>query len=162
MSKRYASEVSLPASFDDYVRHELWRVDPSLAGKGIGLVITQRRNVWRVQRVLKKSPAERAGVEPGRVLHAVNDYEMRKGDVAELQLIVKAGSPDGFRLSVGARAGIVQLVIVPRSLRRIIGTDIALDGGGGGYCNSCRKCYTVINGWVNCGPQGCSESCAVV
>jgi C-terminal processing protease CtpA/Prc len=67
-----APEVRPPAQFSaplkEYVRQELWRSDPNLTGKGIGLLISESRGKWRIRRVLKKSPAERAGVEQGSLL----------------------------------------------------------------------------------------------
>ena len=149
-----------PTSFDEYVRERLWRSDPNLTGKGIGLLISERRGRWTVRRVLKKSPAERVGIEPGAVLHEINDYDMRKDvDVAELQMSVRFQAEE-CGVSLEARGSAVRMTIRPTWLRGIIGRDIGLDGGG--YCNSCKKCYSTINGFVTCGEGGCPDRCAVV
>jgi C-terminal processing protease CtpA/Prc len=151
--------------FEEYARLKLWRTDPNLSGKGIGLVIAEGRDGWRVRRVLKKSPAERAGVEPQSLLHAINDYELRDGDVAELQMIVRFGVSEECVVALETRGSKTQALIRPTWLRRIIGIDIGLDdgdGGGGGYCNTCKRCYSTTNGFVTCGQGGCSGRCAVV
>jgi hypothetical protein len=161
MAPHASPKGSLPARFDDYVRHELWRVDPTLAGKGMGLLLHERRGRWAVRRVLKGSPAERAGVEPGSIVQAIDDYEMRRVDVAELQLTIRSrpSGPCAVRIVAGRRPA--QLAIGLRSLRSIIGTDVVL--GGDEYCNTCRLCQTTTNGFVTCSEDGrCSGRCTVV
>ena len=157
------SEKFYPTPFAEYVEKELWRHDPALVGRGIGLLIIEVKARWRIRRTLRASPAERSQVPAGALLLAIDGYFLEDGDIAELQALIRFGSSPEIVVTIEEHGAVAERIIDPSPLRDLVGNDIGLDGGD--YCNTCKRCNTTLNGYILCAqppPRRCSGRCAVV
>ena len=147
--------------------------DPLAKGKGLGIVLHEKNGQWTVVSVLKKSPAERAGVKAGDVLLRVDDYALKGCDSLELLYLIRSRKrKERFELVLDRnKEGEVNVPIAPRSMMRILGRHGRLNGGFdvGQVCRTCNLCLPAMGGFAECGLDStdplsgkhCSSPCMI-
>ncbi len=148
-----------------------WESDPFAVGGGLGLVLHQKQgDRWRVANVLRKSPAERAGIRIGDHLASVDDWSLSTpdADVVELLGMLRSGRRVDHRLTVERAGEMVEARLVSKSMRVLFrlaaGAGQVIDGGlgGGGGCSNCRTCAPRLIGWMDCGTgRPCQDRCLI-
>ena len=150
-----------------------YQKDPLAKGKGLGLVLHERKGQWTVVSVLRGSPAERSGVRAGDVLVRVADYALKGGDSLELVSLIRTGMlKEKFKLVLDRNnEGEVKVPIAPISMMRILGRHGRLNGGFdvSQVCRTCNLCLPSIGGFAECGldttdpisGKHCSSPCMI-
>ena len=150
-----------------------YKKDPLAKGHGLGLVLHEKSGQWIVVSVLRKSPAERAGVRVDDVRVRVDDYALKGGDSLELLYLIRTGiRKERFELVLDRKKeGEVKVPVAPKSMMRIMATHGRLNGGFGvgQVCRSCNLCLPVFGGFAECGKvstdpitgRRCSSPCMI-
>ncbi|MGH9287856.1 MAG: PDZ domain-containing protein [Acidimicrobiales bacterium] len=149
-----------------------WEADPYAVGGGLGMVLHQKpRRRWLVADVLRGSPAEKAGVQPGDYLVQVDDYALTTpdADIVEFLGLMRAERGVAHRLLLRRRAGTVEARVVAKPMRSLLRVASRLGQplgggplGGGGGCSRCRSCAPTVIGWLDCGTgRPCQERCLI-
>ena len=137
-----------------------YKDDPLVRGRGLGLVLHEKRRKWVVARVLRGSPADRAKLRTGDVLRRLDDYKLKHGDGMELLRLLRSGSRRTTELAIhrkrkGKRKGKDDLVVSlsPKPMALILSTHGRLAGGFSldTLCHTCKLCEPSISGFAACG-----------
>jgi PDZ domain len=148
-----------------------WDRDPYALGGGLGIVLhANPRNRWVVANVLRKSPAELAGVLRGDYVVQIDAYSLTApdADIVEVLGLIRAGKAHARRLVLERESGIVKVRIVAKPMRSLLrvaarlGQELGGGPGGGGGCSSCRSCTPTVIGWLDCGTgRRCQDRCLI-
>lgn len=144
-------------------KKEWWKTDPYARGPGIGIVIHQKGGTWVVARVLRGSPAARAGIRKGDRIKSINKYSYKSGNLRGLIHAVRRNKSRKNTVEVmrpGRKTAIFSLGSA--SMIWMIATN-RWPSTPGGSCYFCRKgqcgnAGTAI-GFSSC---SCTWGCAVV
>lgn len=116
-----ASRGLVEAAGDDYTvfldKSESEELNNSLTGNiggGIGVEMTQRNGVSTVERLLRDNPAEKAGVQVGDVIMAVNGESTKGKNLNDVVSKIRGEAGTTVNLTV-ARAGALQDISVTRA-----------------------------------------------
>jgi hypothetical protein len=150
-----------------------WEADHHTAGGGLGIVLHEKRgNRWLVGDVLRRSPAEKAGVLPGDYVLQIDDYELSgpDADISEPIGLVRSQKGAVHRLVLQRPSGHVDARVVSGPMRSLLRVATQAGqplrpgpGGGGGGCGTCRRCTPTGWGWLDCGTgRRCQQRCAIV
>lgn len=142
-----------------------WKTDPYARGPGIGIIIHEKgRNVWVVVRVLRGSPAARAGIHKGDRIKSINKYSYKSGNLVSLISAVRRNKSRKHTVEVmrpGRKTAIFS-VGGSVSMTRMIATNW-WPTTPGGSCYFCRRgrCGNAGSaiGFSSC---SCTWGCAVV
>lgn len=143
------------------VQENWWLSDPTSERKAFGLILHKRQEVWTVERCLIGSPAERAGVNAGERLVAVDGYSLEAGSFLELFSLMSTNTSSLYELSFQSEAGDIVRSIDAESLRDLLDHDFGNGGAKLLYCVGCRTCRPVTIGSTHCGPGACQEYCTI-
>ncbi len=145
-------------------KKEWWKTDPHARGSGIGIVIHQKGgNSWVVARVLRGSPAARAGIRKGDRIKSINKYSHKSGNLGRLISAVRRNKSRKHTVEV-ARPGIKTAIFSVGSapMTRMIATNW-WPRPTGSFCYYCKRgtgyCMNTTIGFGNC---NCTVPCAVV
>ena len=128
--------------------------DPLARGKGLGIVLHEKRRQWIVVSVLRGSPAERSKVRVGDVLRRLDDYDMEGGDSLEFLRLLRAGAKRTRELALFRKGkGELVLPLAPKPMALVLSGHGRLAGGFGeaAMCRTCRLCLPSISGFAECG-----------
>lgn len=145
-------------------KKEWWKTDPYARGSGIGIVIHQKAgNSWVVARVLRGSPAAKAGIRKGDRIKSINKYSLKSGNLGGLISTVRRNKSRKNKVEVIRVGGKTAIYSVgSASMFRMIAIN-SWPPTPGGSCYFCRhgRCGnagTVI-GFTSC---SCTWACGVV
>jgi len=140
------------------------RDDPFGRGQGLGLLLRQRAGRWVITRLLERSPAQRAALQVGDEVRAIDAYVLPEGDFAEALRLLRASTRRTHVLEIVRARSRLRVRLPSAPIAQVIRADLRAGAGDGSYCLTCRKCYTTLFGWIICGrPRRphCADPCGV-
>lgn len=132
-------------------KKEWWKADPYARGPGIGIVIHQKGgNSWVVARVLRGSPAARAGIRKGDRIKSINKYSHKSGNLGSLISTVRRNKSRKHTVEVVRLGGKTAIFSVgSASMTRMIATNWGTRPTGG-FCYGCNACWNTTFGNATC------------
>jgi len=139
-----------------------WLEDPNAGDRGFGIVFHRNGEQWVVHRPLLGSPAEAAGVQPGDIIHSIDQANLQETESTKLAETIQLLEVTRDHEVVFLRAQQQVLKVMrPRVLRGLLEADAALGGAAFGYCYSCGPCRSSVKGVKNCPTDSFDYTCTI-